>query len=222
MGGIVGQTLTEADPVIRSERSEIAEMADEASLVAAAKAGDYHAFEELMSRSEMRIHRLLLALTGNPEDAEDLTQEAFLKAFQHLGDFRENSRFHTWLVRIAVNEGLMKLRKRRSDKSAPIEDAVNDEGEVIPREFADWRPNPEQVFEQTELRAILERALQSLPLHYRVVFLLREVQGCSTTEAAEIMKVTMTIAKCRLHRARLRLREHLSKVFRQEEICGFI
>src|SRR5512141_97266 len=136
---------------------------DEFVLVAEAKAGSYAAFEELVSRYEKKIYRLGINLTGNPEDAEDVLQETFLKAFQHLPDFREDSRFYTWIVRIAVNEGLMKLRKRRSDKSVPMEDTVDEEGSVMPREVADWRPNPEQQLAQAELDTILNDAARSLP-----------------------------------------------------------
>ena len=106
---------------------------DELALVTEAKAGNYSAFEELVNRYEKKIYRLGMNITGSPEDAEEVLQETFLKAFQHLPDFREDSRFYTWIVRIAVNEGLMKLRKRRSAKSVPIEDAVDEEGSTIPR-----------------------------------------------------------------------------------------
>lgn len=211
-----GDTVTRVDSEFQREGRPGAQAAEEAGVVAAAKAGDFEAFEELVNRSEKRIYRLGLTITGSPEDAEDILQETFLKAFAHLSNFREDSRFHTWLVRIAVNEGLMNLRKRRADRSVPMEDRVNDKGEVLPREFADWRPNPEQIFEQTELRTILERAMRKLPLHYRTVFLLRDVEGYSTEEAASILNLRLSTAKIRIFRARLRLREQLSRKFRQQ------
>jgi len=219
MSDSCGDKLIGADPVLQSEGPPIGQTDEEADVIAAAKAGNFQAFEELVNRSEKRIYRLGLSITGSPEDAEDVLQETFLKAFGHLGDFREDSRFHTWLVRIAINEGLMKLRKRRSDKSVPMQDTVSDKGEVLPREFADWRPNPEQIFEQTELRTILTCAMQMLPLRYRTVFLLRDVEGYSTEEAASILNLTLSAAKTRLCRARLRLREHLARKFRQEGSC---
>src|ERR1700682_4119082 len=117
---------------------------DESVLVAEAKAGSYAAFEELVNRYEKKIYRLGLNITGRPEDAEDVLPENFLKAFPPLPDFREDSRFYTWLVRIGVNEGLMKLRRRRADKTVPFEDQVDDEGSVMPREFTDWKTHPEQ------------------------------------------------------------------------------
>src|ERR1700681_1409761 len=129
---------------------------DESVLVAEAKAGSYQAFEELVNRYEKKIYRLGLNITGSPEDAEDVLQETFLKAFQHLPEFREDSRFYTWIVRIGVNEGLMKLRRRRADRTVPIDDQVDEEGVGMPREFTDWKPNPEQILAQTELKSILD------------------------------------------------------------------
>jgi RNA polymerase sigma-70 factor, ECF subfamily len=201
------------------EMSELAQPVaankDDFALVAEAKAGNYGAFEELVNRYEKKIYRLGLNITGNPEDAEDLLQEAFLKAFEHLPQFRQDSRFYTWLVRIAINEGLMKLRKRRSSKEVLVEDQANDDGEVIPREFTDWRPNPEQVLAQKELGTILRNAARSLPLSFRTVFVLRDVDGLSTEETAEILHLSPGAVKARLFRARLRLREDLSKIFKR-------
>lgn len=188
---------------------------DESVLVAEAKAGHYEAFEELVNRYEKKIYRLGLNVTGSPEDAEEVLQETFLKAFSHLGDFREDSRFYTWIVRIAVNEGLMKLRKRRSDRSVPIEDSVDDDGSVMPREFADWRPNPEQILAQSELESVLKNAANSLPPTFRTVFYLRDVEGLSTQETASLLKLTVSAVKARLFRARLHLREELTKIFKR-------
>lgn len=188
---------------------------DEAVLVAEAKAGSYEAFEDLVNRYEKKIYRLGLNLTGNPEDAEDILQETFLKAFEHLSDFREDSRFYTWIVRIAINQGLMKLRKRRGSKEVQIEDGENDDGEVIPRDFADWRPNPEQELQRTELETILQNAAHSLPMTFRTVFFLRDVEGLSTEETAELLNLSEGAVKARLFRARLRLREELSKILKR-------
>jgi len=188
---------------------------DESVLVTEAKAGSYAAFEELVNRYEKKIYRLGLNLTGNPEDAEDLLQETFLKAFQHLPTFREDSRFYTWIVRIAINEGLMKLRKRRSSKEVQAEDPSNSDGEFIPREFADWRPNPEQEMARVEMETILHNAAKALPATFRTVFFLRDVEGLSTEETAEMLNLSVGAVKARLFRARLRLREELSKIFKR-------
>jgi len=189
---------------------------DESTLVTEAKGGSYEAFEELVSRYEKKIYRLGMNITGSREDAEEVLQETFLKAFEHLPDFREDARFYTWLVRIAINEGLMKLRKRRTGREVPIEDAVGEDGEVMPREFTDWKPNPEQLTAQAEMERILQDAARTLSPAFRTVFHLRDVEGLSTEETAELLNISVGAVKARLFRARLRLREELSKVFKQE------
>jgi RNA polymerase sigma-70 factor, ECF subfamily len=191
---------------------------NEADLVAAAKSGSLPSFDALVNRYERRIFRLAINITRNREDAEDVLQDAFLKCFQHFDEFRGDSRFYSWLVRIAVNEALMKLRKRRSDRSLPIEDAVDGEGETIPGEVMEWRPGPEQILAQAELRIILERAVQTLPAPQRAAFRLRDVEGLSTEETAELLNLTEAAVKSSLHRARAGLREQLSKTFMRGQI----
>lgn len=199
-----------------SEASQATLAKDESLLVTEAKAGSYAAFEELVNRYEKKIYRLGLNITGNREDAEDVLQETFLKAFQHLREFRQDSRFYTWIVRIAVNEGLMKLRKRRTEREVPLEDGgEGGDGEVILREFTDWRPNPEQLLAQSELEAILQDAARTLSPAFRTVFFLRDVQELSTEETAEMLGLSVGAVKARLFRARMRLREELSKIFKQ-------
>ena len=189
---------------------------DELSLVQEAKAGNYAAFEELVNRYEKKIYRLALNITRHREDAEDVLQEAFMKSFQHLQNFREGSRFYTWLVRIAVNEGLMKLRKRRTSRLVQMQEATDEEGQVVPREFVDWGPNPEELYERSELEEILQKAVDSLSPNFRTVFLLRDVEKLSTEETADVLEVSIGAVKARLFRARLQLREELSKVFKRD------
>lgn len=210
-----GDVLGSSGKPVTSNSSQTSLAKDESVLVTEAKAGSYAAFEELVNRYEKKIYRLGLNLTGNPEDAEDLLQETFLKAFQHLPTFREDSRFYTWIVRIAINEGLMKLRKRRSSKEVQVEDPSNSDGEFVPREFADWRPNPEQAMERVEMETILRNAAKALPVTFRTVFFLRDVEGLSTEETAEMLNLSVGAVKARLFRARLRLREELSKIFKR-------
>lgn len=198
-----------------SETSPRAIEPTESALVTAAKAGDYDAFEQLVNRYERKIYRLGLNITGNAEDAEDVLQETFLKAFENLPKFREDSRFYTWIVRIGVNQALMKLRKRRTDKSVSFDDPIEENGEIIPRDFADWKPDPEELLGRTETRERLEKAIQDLPPSFRTVFTLRDVDGLSTEETAEVLGLTISAVKARLFRARLRLREELSKVFKR-------
>jgi RNA polymerase sigma-70 factor, ECF subfamily len=193
----------------------LAEAKDDKLLVTEAKAGSYEAFEELVNRYEKKIYRLGLNITGSPEDAEDVLQETFLKAFEHLADFREDSRFYTWIVRIGVNEALMKLRKKRTQKETSMDDTTGEDGSVLPREFTDWKPNPEELLARTEVREILENAVKTLPPTFRSVFYLRDVEGLSTEETAAMLDLSIGAVKARLFRARMYLREELSKIFKR-------
>ncbi|HXE90610.1 MAG TPA: sigma-70 family RNA polymerase sigma factor [Terriglobales bacterium] len=197
-------------------QSQVTEAAgDELALVQAAQAGDVGAFEQLVKRYDRNIFRLAQHITQNREDAEDVLQEAFLKAYTHLGDFQGNSKFYTWLVRIAVNESLMKLRRRRSDKTVSLDESVETEESSMPREVADWAPNPEQLYRQEELADILSRTIQGLPASFRTVFVLRDVEGLSTDETAEALGLSIPAVKSRLLRARLQLRDRLSRYFKK-------
>jgi RNA polymerase sigma-70 factor, ECF subfamily len=187
---------------------------DEGALVSAAKAGDLAAFEELVNRYEGRIFRLTMNITQNREDAQDAAQDAFLKSFQHLDRFQGDSRFYTWLVRIAVNEALMRLRKRRPN-TVSLDEPVQTEEDLIPHELQDWDPTPEQRYARTEMNSILNEAIGKLDPIFRTVFLLRDVEQVSTEETAETLGISVPAVKSRLLRARLKLRENLSPFFRR-------
>ena len=188
---------------------------DEAELVAAAKAGDPAGFNELVKRYERKIFRLAQNITQNREDAEDVMQEAFLKAYTHLANFQGDSRFYTWLVRIAVNEALMKLRKRRG-KEVSLDEPIETEDDFMPREIADWGPSPHQRYEQNQLNSILSEAIEKLEPDFRVVFVLRDVEELSTEETAKLLGLSVPAVKSRLLRARLRLRQKLNRFFERE------
>jgi len=188
--------------------------ADEPLLVAAAKAGELSAFETLVSRYERKIFRLTQNITQNREDAEDAMQEAFLKAFEHLGEFEGNSRFYTWLVRIAVNQALMKLRRRRSNVVS-LDDEIDTGEDMVPREVEDWGPSPIERYEQTELAGILSRVISELDPPFRIVFQLRDIEQLSTEETAEALGLSVPAVKSRLLRARLKLRQKLNQYFRR-------
>jgi RNA polymerase sigma-70 factor (ECF subfamily) len=196
---------------------KVGEATDESSLVKAAKAGNMEAFEQLIRRYDRNVFRIAQHITQNREDAEDVVQDAFLKAFQNLGGFQEQSKFYTWLVRIAVNEALMKLRRRRTGKIVSLDEDVQTEEDSVPREVADWSPNPEQLYNQAELKDILEKTIQGLPAGFRTVFVLRDVEGLSTEETAEALNLSIPAVKSRLLRARLQLRNRLTKFFRQRQ-----
>ncbi len=196
----------------------------EAALVALAKKGDEVAFTTLVNRYSGKIFRLAQHITQNQEDAEDVLQEAFLKAYTHLSSFAGNSKFYTWIVRIAVNESLMKLRKRKSDKLVSLDEPVDTGEEEVVREVAVWEQTPETKFTQTELRGILDGAVEELDPIYRAVFLLRDVEELSTEETAEALDLTVPAVKSRLLRARLQLREKLTRVFKRkgDELFAFM
>jgi len=192
------------------------DVTDELALVQAAKKGDLEAFSDLVKRYDRNVFRIAQHITHNEEDAQDVVQEAFLKAYTNLAQFQGNSKFYTWLVRIAVNEALMKLRRRRSDKTVSIDEDVETEEGSMPREVADWTPNPEQLYGTSELGDILKKTIQGLPPGFRTVFVLRDVEGLSTEETAEMLGLSIPAVKSRLLRARLQLRERLAKYFKSK------
>jgi len=192
-------------------------VSDELSLVQAAKKGDVGAFGELVKRYDRNVFRIALHITQNREDAEDVVQDAFLKAYGNLEQFQGQSKFYTWLVRIAVNEALMKLRRRRPERMVSLDQEVQTEEDSIPREVADWSPNPEQLYNQAELKDILGKTIQGLPPSFRTVFVLRDVEGLSTEETAQALELSVPAVKSRLLRARLQLRERLNRYFKKRQ-----
>jgi RNA polymerase sigma-70 factor, ECF subfamily len=197
---------------------------DESALVAQAKAGDQNAFAELVNRYERKIYRLAKNITRNDEDAEDVLQDAFLKAYTHLDNFKGDSKFYTWIVRIAVNEALMRLRKRKTDRSVPLDEPVELGEETVQREIAVWEDNPEQQYSQEEWRRILDEAVDSLKPDFRTVFVLRDIEELSTEETAETLGISVPAVKSRLLRARLALRETLTRQFKRkgENLLGYL
>ena len=189
---------------------------DELQLVTAARAGDVSAFEALVNRYERKIFRLGMNITGSREDAEDVMQEAFLKAYQHLPEFEGNSRFYTWLVRIAVNQALMKLRKRRPNQVSLDEEIETGEDSFF-RDVEDWGPSPAERYEQTQLHDILNEAISELDPSFRIVFQLRDIEEMSTEETADVLHLSVPAVKSRLLRARLKLRQKLNRFFRRSE-----
>jgi RNA polymerase sigma-70 factor (ECF subfamily) len=189
---------------------------DEAVLVAQAKDGDTRAFGDLVRRYEGKIFRLANHITQNREDAEDVLQETFMKAYEHLEQFKGDSKFYTWIVRIAVNQALMKLRRRKTDKSVSLDEQIDTGEDTVVREIAAWGEDPEQQFTREELGEILDGAIESLEPPYRSVFVLRDVEDLSTEETAEALGLSVPAVKSRLLRARLQLREKLTRLFKRK------
>ena len=191
--------------------AETARIKDEdAELVERVQAGDIERFEELVNRHSRRIYRTLLGITGNHEDAEDGVQNAFLKAFLHINDFQSAARFSTWLMRIAINEGMERLRRRKNFESLDQEES--EEG-FRPRLVLSWHETPEQLYSKAQVRELVEKELVKLPAKYRVVVVLRDLEQLSTEEAAESLGLAPAALKSRLLRGRLMLREALAPYF---------
>jgi RNA polymerase sigma-70 factor, ECF subfamily len=187
---------------------------DEQDFVARAKRRSRTAFDELVKHYERRVFRLAQNITRNYEDAEDVVQNAFVKAFQNLPGFRGDSCFYTWLVRITVNEALMNIRRRRCHKEVSIDESKETDDSCVPLEIEDWGPNPEQRYSQQELQQILATTINELKPGCRTVFQLRDVDGLSTEETAQALALSSSAVKTRLRRARMMLRDSLNKYFR--------
>ena len=189
---------------------------EEITLVTQAREGDTRAFGELVRRYESKIFRLAQHITQNREDAEDVLQETFMKAYEHLDQFKGDSKFYTWIVRIAVNQALMKLRRRKTDKSVSLDETIDTGEDTIVREIAAWDENPEQQFSREELGEVLDTAIQGLEPLYRSVFVLRDIEEMSTEETAEALNLSVPAVKSSLLRARLQLREKLTRYFKRK------
>jgi RNA polymerase sigma-70 factor (ECF subfamily) len=189
---------------------------DDLDLVHASKEGDVAAFEQLVKRYDRKLLRIAQSVTHNKEDSQDAVQEAFLKAYQNLSDFREDSQFSTWMVRITVNQSLMKLRKQRTSKEVSLDEDFQSGEDALPMEVADRSPSPEQIYGTSELRELLVKALEGLRPILRTVFVLRDVEGLSIHQTAEVLNVSQTAVKARLWRARLQLRDRLKGYFSEQ------
>ena len=186
---------------------------NEGDVVARAKTRSETAFEQLVDQYKRRAFRLAWKITRHHEDAEDVVQTAFAKAFQNLPDFRGDSRFYTWLVRITINEALMKIRRRHSGEVS-IDQSKEADDSSIPIEIKDQALNPEQRYSQHKVQRILAATINDLETPYRAVLQLRDVEGFSTKQTAQALDLTSAAVKTRLQRARIKLRESLKDYFR--------
>jgi len=206
----VTDSLTEARPA--AEESSAAHADQDLPLVDAAKNGDLSAFELLVKRYDRRLLHIAQSVTHEASDAQDVVQDAFLKAFQKLDQFRAKARFSTWLIRITLNEALMKVRKLRNSRELQAEE-VQDEMETAPFRLRHWVRDPEQLCSAAEFHEILRKSLESLSPSLRIVFVLRDIEELSINETAAALDLSVVAVKARLFRARLQLRDKLSKHF---------
>jgi RNA polymerase sigma-70 factor, ECF subfamily len=187
-----------------------AEQLNEAALLRRVLAGEYDLFYELVRPYERRVYAAAFAILRNEADTEDLAQEAVLKAFKYIRQFRAESRFSTWLIQITVNEARMRRRKAHANLMEPIAGREDEEGNYAPRDFADWREIPSETLERKEVRQKLAEALAELGQIYREVFVLRDMQHLSIEETAKALGISTASVKTRLLRARLMLRDLLA------------
>jgi RNA polymerase sigma-70 factor (ECF subfamily) len=185
--------------------------AAERELMQRIRNGETDLFYELVRPYERVVFLSAASILGNDADAEEVAQEAMLKAFKYLSRFRGESKFSTWLIQIAINESKMKLRKDRRHLYESIDnDQVTEDGDYIPKDFADWREIPSEALQQIELREALNKALANLPAKYRTVLILRDVQQLSISETAQLLGISEENVKTRTSRARLQMRDALA------------
>jgi RNA polymerase sigma-70 factor, ECF subfamily len=184
-------------------------------MIAAILAGDVQLFHELIRPYERRVYLMALSFLKNEPDAEDAAQEAFLKAYRNLKNFRGEARFGTWLVSIALNEARSRIRHRNTIRMESLDEPSEAEGHVSPALLRDWKEIPSEALERKEVRLLLEDAVTSLPAIYREVFQLRDVEQLNVSEAAEVLGISMGAVKVRLHRARMMLQRILAPQLKQ-------
>jgi RNA polymerase sigma-70 factor (ECF subfamily) len=189
--------------------TRVSESRDEAQIIASILAGNTHEFHDLIRPHERSVYVMALSLLQNEADAEDAAQEAFLKAFRNLANFRGDAKFSTWLISIALNEARSRLRSRKNVKIESLDESPDGESQVSPALLRDWREIPSEALERKEIRQLLQHAVADLPSIYREVFLLRDVEELSVNESAEALGITVASVKVRLHRARIMLQKKL-------------
>ena len=185
--------------------------ATESELIQRVCQGDKEAFYSLVKPCERGVFAAAMSILNNPADAEEVAQEAVLKAFSALSRFRGESKFSTWLIQITINEARLKVRKDRKHLYESVdEQKTDDQGDYFPKDYADWREIPSEALHRKELREALKRALNSLPTKYREVLILRDVQHLSIQETAQALGITEGSVKTRLLRARFQMRDALA------------
>ncbi len=177
--------------------------------------GEKDLFLELIRPYQRTVYATLISMLGSKEDAEDVTQDVLLKALARLHQFRRESAFGTWLIQIAINEARMRKRKLKYGRMFSLTNGADEDGAYVPRDFADWREIPSEALERSEIREALAKALTFLEEHYRLAFILRDVNELSITETANLLGITRGAVKTRLRRARLMLRDILSPGLQQ-------
>ena len=183
-------------------------------MIAAVLAGEIQVYYELIRPCERSVYVMAVSYMKNREDAEDVSQEAFVRAFRKLASFRAESKFSTWLISITINEARTRLRRQALVRMEPLDQLPDDDKSISPALLRDWREIPSQAVEREEVRNLIQRAVGQLPDIYRQVFLLRDVEELTNSETAEALKISIPSVKVRLHRARLMLQKQLAPQLR--------
>jgi RNA polymerase sigma-70 factor (ECF subfamily) len=183
---------------------------DEAQMIASILAGDKEQYHDLIRPYERSVYKMALSFMKNDADAEDVAQEAFLKAFRKLADFRGHAKFSTWLISITLNEARRRLRRASAVPMESIDQTAEEGGHVSPALLRDWREVPSEALERKEIREILIEAISHLSPIYREVFVMRDVEEFSIDETAAALTITPGTVKVRLHRARMMMQNELA------------
>lgn len=195
--------------------TEHPELQEELRVIAQILAGEVQLFHELIRPHERRVYIMALSFVHNEADAEDVAQEAFLKAFRNLAAFRGEARFGTWLISITLNEARSRIRRGKIAPTESLDTSPEETGHVSPALLRDWSEIPSEALERQEVRLLLQQAVASLPTIYREVLILRDVEEFNTGEVAEVLKISISSVKVRLHRARLMMQKVLAPQLKQ-------
>jgi RNA polymerase sigma-70 factor (ECF subfamily) len=201
------EALEEADVTITNASSPDR---DEAQMIVAIVAGDWELYHSLIQPYELSVYRMAVSLVKDETEAEDVAQEAFLKAFRDLGNFRGQSKFSTWLISITLNEARRRLRRQSMVRMESLDDPPEEGGKVSPALLRDWQEIPSEALERKEVRALLQRAIENLSPIYREVVVLRDIEELSVAETAGALAISISSVKARLHRARIMLQKELA------------
>ena len=188
----------------------VSDLRDEGQMIASILSGEAHLFHELIRPYERRVYVMALSFLHNEADAEDVAQEAFLKAYRNLSAFRGEAKFGTWLVSITLNEARSRIRHRNTIKMESLDEPADEPGHVQPALLRDWREIPSEALERKEVSLLLHNAVTALPPIYQQIFVLRDVEGLSVNEAAGVLDISIASVKVRLHRARMMLQKTLA------------
>lgn len=188
---------------------------EEGQLIASILEGNSHEFHTLIRPYERTVYVMALTLLKNEADAEDVAQEAFLKAFRNLKNFRAESKFSTWLISITLNEARSRLRRKSTMPMESLDEPADEQSHISPAVLIDWREIPSETVERLEVKQLLQQAVEDIPLIYRETFVLRDIEELSVNETAETLGISVASVKVRLHRARMMLQKRLAPQLKQ-------